>query len=154
MKAFNKVVTTLALPDEAKMTLGQFQVIRHGLFVNFNPLFMERDVPLPDDVIGEAKTNPRMSPLQTMHVVMSVIDSKLFDISDTWMITPDEWEKLDKSQFSEPRPPSAKVLMRPGDFRTDNAKQVEIKFYRAMYKITDLEGLTMLKNALSTLGAI
>lgn len=154
VKAFNNIVTTLALPDEAKMTLGQFQVIRHGLFVNFNPRFMEKDVPLPDDVIGAAKANPRMSPLQTMHVVMSVMDNKLSDISGRWMITPEEWEKLDKSQFSRPHPPGAKLVMRPGDFRTDNAKQVEIKFRRAMYKMTDLEGLTMLQNALSTLGVI
>lgn len=154
VKAFNRVVTTLALPDEAKMTLGQFQVIRHGLLVNFNPQFMGKNIDRRTGVKGEVETNSRVSPLQTMHIVMSVMDTKLLDMSGRWMITPEEWEKLDESQFFKPRPAGAKLVTRAGDLRTDNAKRVGLKLDQVMYRMTDSDGLTMLKYILSNLGAM
>ena len=160
VEAYNNLVTALALPDEAKMTLGQFQLIRHGLFVNFNPKFMGEDVHFIDDVTSEAKTNPPVSPLQTIHIVMSVIDSKLLDIYGRWLVTPEEWKRMDKSHFADGPPPGAKVTFKSsysysyGYGGSDRSQRVQIKFHQAMSKMTDLEGLTMLQNALSTLGVI
>jgi hypothetical protein len=152
VKAFNDAVTTLALPNEAKTSRSQLSVIRHGLSTNYNPVFMGKGLYYRDDKTGEVVTNPRMSPLQTLHVVLSLIDAKLLD--DRYLVTPKEWDNTDKSQFSNPPPAGSKRKAQPSLGRSEKSQRIEGTFHQAMYKLSGMDGLTLLKNTLSTLGVI
>ena|ERR1700730_8017380 len=85
----NTLADKFQLPDYARTTLHQVQVLRFGLELS-SPVFMGVQPPQQDT--ETSRSNPtKLSPAQATHLLLSLVNAKIW--SPDYQLPPDEWEK-------------------------------------------------------------
>jgi hypothetical protein len=90
VKFANSVADHLALPSYAKTSAQQVRVLRMQLALS-SPTFMAAGLTHENMKVGESISD-RMSPLQAVHLLSSLLDQKI--INPEYQLEPAEWERV------------------------------------------------------------
>lgn len=90
VKLVNSVTDKLGVPSYAKTSLRQLRVLRMQLALS-SPSFMAAGLTTQDMKVGDSISD-RMSPLQAVHLINSLVDQKL--INPDFQVEPEEWERI------------------------------------------------------------
>jgi hypothetical protein len=94
----NDVCDSLKVPTFARVTPSQLRVLRVRL-LQTHPTFMGRGITMATAHVGDS-INPKMSPLQAMHLSLVMSDQKIMNVS--FQCEVDEWERLHSAQHFDP----------------------------------------------------
>ena len=152
--AFNHAVDVLKLPEEAKTSENQLRLIHVGSIMQ-SPKFMGRGLRSYDDS-DQLQLAHDMSPLQTLHVVLGLIDTKLNNFpalsGKDFLVTPAQW---DAAHTGVPaKKPSGHRVQRGGFELPPETLQMQRAFKRSLANLSDVDGLLLLKDTLSTAGVM
>lgn len=152
--AFNHAVDVLKLPEEAKTNENQLRLIHVGSIMQ-SPKFMGRGLRSYDES-NQLQLAREMSPLQTLHVVLGLIDSKLMNFpslsGENFLVTPAQW---DAAHTGVPaKKPSGHRVQRGGFELPPETLQMQRAFKRSLANLSDVDGLLLLKDTLSTAGVM
>jgi hypothetical protein len=153
--ALNALADALKLPEYAKTAPSQVRTVRMKMLYThprFNGLrFGNKSVSFGGKVGALPDT---MSPLQALHLALTLIDAK-FTV-ESYQVTPAEWEKMRAKNLRAEASSSQGIAPQtsPRIYFTNSPQTLELhrRLEAAFGSISDLQGLRMVVQTLNDLG--
>jgi hypothetical protein len=154
----NMLAEKFQLPDSARTTAHQAEVLRFGLEISM-PTFMA--LPSTSDAGKPARTDSSvMSPAQATYLLLTLVDAKLW--SPDYQLPPDEWEKtkygpmMEKlTKYKELKESGQQFkLQTKGVLITSSSQTDEMRtaLSRAISKMSLTDGLDLVDQAFAAVG--
>jgi hypothetical protein len=152
--ALNRLADTLNLPEYAKTSLNQIRTLRMQLLM-MNPRFMGRNLFAGSMRIGDTISDV-MSPLQALHLSLSLIDQKFYD--SNYQVSPSAWDAAQGRRLAalaatvnrSPGEPRGKPSVRP--LVSPQRQELEDRLNAAVAGLGVSDALDLVASTLRTLG--
>jgi len=143
----NTAADQLHFPEFAKVTETQVRVVRFSM-MTLNPHFLGAKMLQFDSTTAQLQISNLMSPLQAIFIGQTLIDQKF--MAEKFQVTPTEWEAKLREPAPAPRQTKRVYSLRG---TSEKGRQLQVALNDALRKMSDADGIALLRQMLEAFGA-